>query len=90
MGRLGTIDLWVYWSGEYEIQAYQIDTTVGDIKERGQWSDYQVALGVNAAKGLISLFLQCGVMLDRQVQFNGPSPDFRIRDAFILRTGLLY
>jgi hypothetical protein len=90
LGRFHAYDVWAFGSAEYQIQAYQIDTTDSNAKERGQWSNYQTLAGFNASRGKLSVYLQCGAILDRHASFNGPTPNFGLRDAFVLRTGLYY
>lgn len=89
LGNCHTFDLWAYGSANYLIEAYQIDTAYG-IKERGQWKDYEVLFGIDAAKGKFSLFLQAGAVFDRQVRFSGPTPGFNLGDQFIVRTGFIF
>ncbi len=90
MGKRYDFDFWIYGAGEYKIDAYQIDTTNNNVVERGQFSYYDVTLGFNAARGFLNLFVECGAILDRKVQFSGPTTDFSLRDALLLRMGLLY
>ena len=89
LGNHHSFDLWAYASAEYLIEAYQIDTTMG-IKERGQWKDYEVLFGFDAGKGKYSAFLQAGVIFDRHVRFNGPTPDFNLGNSVLVRTGFIF
>ncbi len=89
MGRFHSFDVWAYASGEYQIEAYQIDTDAG-VVERGQWQDYQLLFGFDANLGRFSGFIQGGWIFDRHVMFNGPTPGFGLGDSLMLRTGLLF
>jgi hypothetical protein len=90
LGRFRGADTWVYASGEYNIDAYQIDINGTSISVRGENSDYRVLLGASATTGIWTLFLEGGLVTDRHFRFRGDTPDFTMDDCGILRTGLLF
>jgi len=90
LGRFRGADTWLYGSGEYNIDAYQIDINGTSLSVRGENSDYRVLLGASATTGIWTLFLEGGLVTDRHFRFRGDTPDFTLDDAGILRTGLLF
>jgi hypothetical protein len=90
VGRFRGSDTWLYASGEYNIEAYQIDIEGPRLSERGETSDYRVLLGASATTGIWTLFCEGGLVTDRHYRFRGKVPDFTMDDCAILRTGLLF
>jgi hypothetical protein len=90
LGRLGGADTWLYASGEYNVEAYQVDIEGPRISVRGETSDYRVLLGASATSGIWTLFFEGGLVTDRHFRFRGNAPDFEIDDGAIVRTGLLF
>jgi len=90
LGRFGSNDAWVYASGEYYVDGYQLDLDAPRTSLRGELSDYRILVGTNVQCGSWNLFAECGAVIDRHVRFRGSVPDFSIGDGFLLRVGLTY
>lgn len=84
-------DIWVYGTGEYTIDAYQIDLEDDTrIKDRAEFRDYRLLVGINAQRPRGSVFSEGGYITNRQVDFRGSTPDFDISDSWIVRAGIAY
>ena len=58
-GRLRGADTWLYLSGEYNVDAYQVDIQGPRLSERAETSDYRVIIGARAQRtGIWSVFLR--------------------------------
>lgn len=90
VGRLRGADTWLYASGEYNLDAYQVDIEGPFVSTRGEVSDYRVLLGASATTGIWTLFVEGGLVTDRHFRFRGDATDFTLDDCGILRTGLLF
>lgn len=91
LGNAEQTDFWLYGTGEYTIDAYQIDLEdAARNKDRAEFRDYRVLLGINATRPAWSAYLEGGYITNRHVEFRGDIPGFGISDAWILRAGLGY
>lgn len=90
LGRLRGADAWLYASGEYYLDAYQIDIEGPRVSTRGEMSDYRVLVGASATTGIWTLFLEGGLVTDRHIRFRGDATDFEVDDCGMFRTGLLF
>ena len=90
IGRLGGADTWLYASGEYTVEAYQVDLDQPPSSNRGEISDYRVLVGASATAGIWTMFFEGGLVTDRHFRFRGDATDFAIDDCAMLRTGLLF
>jgi hypothetical protein len=90
VGRWAGADTWLYASGEYGVEAYQVDIEQPKSTNRGEISDYRILLGASATTGIWTMFFEGGLVTDRHFRFRGPASDFAIDDCGILRTGLLF
>ncbi|MES2791928.1 MAG: hypothetical protein V4719_20105, partial [Planctomycetota bacterium] len=91
IGNTAETDIWLYGAGEYNVEAYQIDfDDATRLKDRGEFRDYRLLLGLNAQRRRWTAFFEGGYILDRHVEFQGKTPGFGIDDAWILRAGISY
>jgi hypothetical protein len=90
LGRFRGVDSWLYGSGEYDVQAYQVDLGGRRVSTRGETSEYRLLLGLSATTGIWTVFVEGGAATDRHFRFRGKAPDFTIDDTAFLRTGLLF
>ncbi len=91
LGNVGQTDVWLYGSGEYTVDAYQIDfDDATRLKDRAQFQDYRILLGLHAQQYNWSAFFEGGYITNREVDFKGSTPGFDIGDSWILRLGLAF
>ena len=90
LGRIRGADTWFYASGEYYLDAYQVDIEGPRVSTRGEVSDYRVLVGASATTGIWTLFLEGGLVTDRHFRFRGDATDFELDDCGMFRTGLLF
>ena len=85
-------DVWLYGSGEYHIESYQIGTSlVSSGTDQIQLADYRIMLGLRKSSPIASGFIEGGWVLGRQVEFRtGSINDFSISNGFIARIGLKF
>lgn len=81
---------WFYVSGEYHIEAYQIEIGNTNARERIEIQDWRVMVGLRSDNGRVASFLEAGWLLDRSVEFGRTTPDFSIDDGFMARFGLRF
>lgn len=90
VGRIRGADAWLYASGEYYLDAYQVDIEGPRVSTRGEVSDYRVLVGASATTGIWTLFFEGGLVTDRHFRFRGDATDFALDDCGMFRTGLLF
>lgn len=90
MGNWIGADTWFYASGEYHVEAYNVEINKSGSLEQVQLSDYRLMLGLRQEMGSISTFVEGGILLDRDVIFSGNSQDFRVGDGYIVRSGIRF
>ena len=82
--------LWLYASGEYNVEAYQVNIADTGVKDRIELSDYRLMLGLRSEGGGISSFVEGGYVIDRHVRFQGPTPGFSINNGPMVRAGIRF
>lgn len=90
MGNWIGADTWFYASGEYHVEAYNVEINKSGSRDTVQLSDYRLMLGLRQEMGMVSTFVEGGILLDRDVIFAGNSPDFRVSDGYIVRSGIRF
>ncbi len=90
IGKPWGIATWLYASGEYHVEVYQIGLDPSGLRERVQLEDWRLMLGLRNDNGFLSTFVEGGWVLGRDVEFANGTPGFGIGDGFIVRAGLRY
>ena len=85
------VPTWLYASGEYHVEAYEVNVEPIGQKSQVQFQDWRVLGGARAEFGAVSTFVEAGWVFDRNVKFAQPfGTDFNINDGFIARAGFRY
>jgi hypothetical protein len=83
-------DVWVYASGEYHVESYQIGTdSVASGKDQIELEDYRIMLGLRKNNPIMSGFIEGGWVFGRDVEMRAGS-DFSINSGFIGRIGIRF
>ncbi len=90
MGNIMGEDVWLYASGEYHVESYQISTSSAPAgKDQIELEDYRILLGVRKSNRWASGFIEGGWVFGRHdVMRTGP--DFSVSSGFIGRIGLRF
>lgn len=84
-------DWWLYATGEYTINAYQINLEdAARTKDRAEFRDYRILLGLSMIRPNCSTYIEGGYITNRDVEFRGDIPGFSISDTWIVRAGIGY
>jgi hypothetical protein len=87
---MGVEDVWLYASGEYHIESYQIGTTeVAAGQDQIELQDWRALIGVRKCTPWVSGFFEAGWVFDRNVTMR-VGPDFDISSGFIGRVGISF
>ena len=81
---------WLYISGEYHIEAYQIREELTNRREQIELEDWRLMIGLRSDNGWMTGFAEAGWVLDRDVKFRNGTAPFSIGDGFLFRLGLRY
>jgi hypothetical protein len=89
LGMLGNRGYWIYGTGGYNIEAYNIQLQ-GFGKDRIQFADYRLMLGLRSEGPRMAAFIEGGWVLDRQVDFSYLIPGFTIGNGYMARVGVRF
>lgn len=91
LGRRGKTDFWLYGVAEYTAEAWQAN--IGDptiVADRIQLTDDRVTIGLRWDTGRHSIFVEGGIVFNRQAKFIGPTPDFDLSNVGTIRAGFRF
>lgn len=83
-------DVWLYATGEYHIESYQIGTSsVAAGKDQIELEDYRLLIGLRKSNPICSGFIEAGWVFGRRADMR-LGPDFHINSGFIGRIGMRF
>ena len=85
LGNIGTAAHWIYATGEYHVESYQIGMPGVSTREQVQIQDWRIGLGLRSDHGWFDKSIEVGYVLGRQVEFLRATPGFDIKDTFMIR-----
>ena len=85
-------DMWLYASGEYHIESYQIGTTASPTgRDQIELEDYRIMLGLRKSNPIASGFIEGGWVFGRKTDLRFASgSDFSISSGAVIRVGLRF
>ncbi|MFO1044033.1 MAG: DUF6268 family outer membrane beta-barrel protein [Planctomycetaceae bacterium] len=89
LGNINNGAHWLYASGEYHVESYQISQT-GISGQQVQFQDWRIALGLRSDHTTYDKFVEVGYVFGRNVDFLKTTPGFSINDTFMLRAGVKF
>ena len=84
LGNIGPAAHWIYATGEYHVESYQISMPGLAAREQVQIQDWRVGLGVRSDHGWYDKSLEVGYVFGRQVEFLRGTPGFDINNTFMV------
>ncbi|MFO1023402.1 MAG: hypothetical protein U0903_22325 [Planctomycetales bacterium] len=90
LGNWVGLDTWLYASGEYHVEAYQVGLYKTSSKDQIQISDYRLMVGLRGDTCGFTSFVEGGWVIDRDAIFAGNTPDFRIDNGYMVRAGIQF
>ncbi len=96
---LGTQDFWWYVGGTYGVDSWTITRRTGPetgLEERFDLNQIELMVGLEWGRtdrlrtGQRTGFIEAGVALDRQVEYEFSDDDFKADEAFLVRAGIGY
>ncbi len=85
LGNIGTAAHWIYATGEYHVESYQIAMPGLGTREQVQIQDWRIGLGLRSDHGWFDKSFEIGYVLGREVDFANGTPGFDIKDTFMIR-----
>ncbi len=85
LGNIGPASHWIYATGEYHAESYQIAMPGLGTREQVQFRDYRVGLGLRSDHGWYDKSIEAGYVFNRNVDFRNGTPGFDIKDNFMIR-----
>lgn len=90
LGNMGNASHWLYATGEYHVESYQIQTPGLSGQNQVQISDYRFAIGLRSDHQWYDKYFEVGYVLGRQVEYLHSTPGFDISDGLMARLGVRF
>ena len=93
LGNCGGVASWIYYTGEYHVEAYQIrvqNPGVPAVREKIEVEDLRMLLGIRTESWGFSGFIEAGFVFARQASFLNGTAGFDVSSGFIGRLGLRF
>lgn len=90
VGNIGNAAHWLYATGEYHVESYQIDQPGISEHQQIQIQDWRLALGLRSDHQTYDKFIEVGFVFGRNVDFLRTTPGFTINDTLMLRAGVKF
>jgi len=90
LGNINNGAHWLYATGEYHVESYQINMPGLSAREQVQLSDWRVGVGLRSDHQWYDKYLEVGYVFGRQVDYLRTVPDFNIGDGIMVRYGVRF
>ena len=90
LGTIGDGSHWIYATGEYHVESYQINMPGDASREQIQLSDWRVGVGLRSDHQWYDKYLEIGYVFSRQNIFLGNTPGFNINNGIMARFGVRF
>ena len=91
LGTIGDGSHWIYATGEYHVESYQINNPSGGSgRDQIQLSDWRVGVGLRSDHQWYDKYVEIGYVFGRQNIFLGNTPGFNINDGMMARFGVRF
>lgn len=90
LGNIGGAAHWLYATGEYHVESYQIDQAGVSGHQQVQFQDWRLALGLRSDHVWYDKFVEVGYVFGRNVDFKTTTSGFNINDTLMLRAGVKF
>ena len=87
LGNIGNGAHWIYASGEYHVESYQIEAPGLGERQQVQLSDWRVGVGLRSDHGWYDKSIEVGYVFGRQAEFlrnTASYPNFDINSTFMV------
>lgn len=89
IGNHGPGAHWIYATGEYHTEAYQI-TMPATGRDQIQMTDWRVAIGLRSDHQWYDKYFEVGYVFGRKAEFLNSVPSFNIGDGLMIRFGVRF
>ncbi len=90
LGNIGNGSHWLYATGEYHVESYQVHMPGMSEREQIQLRDYRVGVGLRSDHPTYDKYIEVGYIFDRQAQYLRSTPGFNIGDGIMARFGIRF
>ena len=90
LGTVGDGSHWLYATGEYHVESYQINMPGVSGREQIQLSDWRVGVGLRSDHQWYDKYIEVGYVFGRENIFLGNTPGFNINNGLMARFGVRF
>ena len=90
LGNIGNAGHWLYATGEYHVESYQIEVPGVSGRDQIQMSDWRVAIGLRSDHQWYDKYVEVGYVFGREVTYLRSQPNFNLGDGIMIRAGVRF
>jgi hypothetical protein len=90
VGNFANGSHWLYATGEYHVESYQINQPGVSDNQQVQIQDWRLALGLRSDHVTYDKFIEVGYVFGRNVDFLNTTPGFGMNDTLMIRAGVKF
>jgi hypothetical protein len=90
LGNINNGAHWLYATGEYHVESYQINMPGMTSQEQVQMRDWRFGIGVRSDHQWYDKYVEVGYVIGRQVDFLRSTPSIDIADGIMARVGVRF
>jgi hypothetical protein len=90
VGNFGNASHWLYATGEYHVESYQISMPGMSAQNQVQISDWRAAVGLRSDHVWYDKFVEVGYVFSRHVEFLHNTPSFNLDSGIMARLGVRF
>jgi hypothetical protein len=90
IGNHGNGSHWIYATGEYHTEAYQISVPGGSSHDQIQMTDWRAAVGLRSDHVWYDKYFEVGYVFGRKAEYLNSVPNFNIGDGLMVRFGVRF
>ena len=90
VGNFGNGSHWLYATGEYHVESYQISMPGVSGREEIQLTDWRLGVGLRSDHSWYDKYIEIGYVFGRQNIFSGNQPGFDVNNGIMARFGVRF
>ena len=90
VGNFGNGSHWLYATGEYHVESYQISMPGVSGREEIQLTDWRLGIGLRSDHSWYDKYVEIGYVFGRQNIFSGNQPGFDVNNGIMARFGVRF
>jgi hypothetical protein len=90
VGNFGNGSHWLYATGEYHVESYQVRVPGVADRDQIQLSDWRIGVGLRSDHTWYDKYIEVGYVFHREAEFLRSTPGFNLNDGLMARFGVRF